>query len=102
MTTVAAEEAHHLQSFTIQDLHLLVGAVGDIEELLQLVRRECDVKGSALRAACLPLDVNFLDESAVGVKDLNPVVHAVAHIHRFVVGDANAIDGIELLRPGPS
>src|SRR5689334_12651677 len=53
VTSVTAEKADHFQRLAVQDLHLLVGSVRHVQELLLLIGRERDVECSTLGPAGL-------------------------------------------------
>ena len=82
---------------TIQDRDAFVRAVRDVDETLLRIGRQ---RNAECRACSLrfTLDEPFLQEFAVQGERLDAVVRAISYIHDAVVGDLDAVRGVELLR----
>ena len=61
----AAEEADDFHGLAVDDLHLLVGAVGDVEEALRFVGGERHAETGAEPGGGLALDEDLLHERSV-------------------------------------
>src|SRR6185312_7949141 len=98
LASAIPEAGEHFERVAIDDVHLVVFAVRDVEELLLRVVGKGDVPDRS-RAEGLFLDHFFLHESAVWFEDLDTVVNAIADVEESVVRELCAVDRIaELLR----
>src|SRR3954470_20867198 len=89
-----AEAADRVERRAIEDPHLLVVAVGDVE--LTLIRRERDVPHRTVALRLLRHDP-FLDEFPVLLEDLQAIVLAVADVDHAVLRQLDAGDRLERL-----
>jgi len=80
-----------LQRRAQQDVHLLIGSIGEIDVLLFRILREGNVPYGSVAERPF-LDDLLLDEGAVRFEDLDAVVHAVADIEQTVVCKLGAVD----------
>ena len=94
--SAAAERPHRFQRLAPEDPDLLVRAVADVEKLLLRVWRQAD--GVDPRQIPARRDHRFLDECAVLLEHLNPVVLAVAYIQQAVTAHHHAVHRGKLLR----
>ena len=88
-----------LQGLAVNDVDLLVGAVGHEDELLFTVFRERDVPHGALTFGVLR-EVRLLHELAFGGEHLQPVAQPVAHVHQAIHRELGAVHGVAELQRG--
>src|SRR5436190_11852225 len=98
LSAAVAEAGENFQRVALHDVDLFVSAVDQIKELLLGILRERYIPNGAVAQRSL-LDEDFLHERSILLEHLNPVIHAIAHIHETVVREFGAVNGIaELLR----
>ena len=98
LSAAVAEARQDLEGVTLDDVHLLVHPIGQVEVGLLRVTRERDVPGRS-RPQGLLRDEDFPHKGAVRAEHLNSVVRAVADVEEAVVRQFGAMDRIaELLR----
>src|SRR5260370_31759660 len=68
-----SEGAHHLEGIALEHMHLLVGAVGNEQELLTRIDGESDVPHRSAAERVLRHE-GLLDERALSAKYLEPVI----------------------------
>jgi hypothetical protein len=84
LAAAVAEGGEDFEALAIEDVHLHVRAVGDVEILLLGIAGESDVEGGPVAEGGFG-DPAFFDEGAVGAEDLDAVVGAVADVEQAVV-----------------
>ena len=89
-----SERPERLQGAAIEDPDLLVRAINDVGETLFRVCRERDAVRSP--AASLRGDHALLHECSVGLKYLDTIVRAVAHVDQLVVAQRDTVNVAEL------
>src|SRR5205823_14398231 len=85
-----SEAGQDLQRLAIEYVHSIILSVGQIKVLLLRVLRKCDIPGGA-GATRLTIDKRFLDEAAIGLENLNAIIHPVADIEQAVIGEFNTV-----------
>ena len=93
----AAEGAHHLQRFAIEDVDLLIRTVGHDEERLIRIDREADVPDRSA-AERLLRDEGFLHERPVLAEHLHAIVRAIADVDESVARDPHRVHDAKLRR----
>ena len=100
LPTAAAELGQNLEGLPVDDVDVTVGAVGQVEEALVRIPGEVDVPDGSVPEGLGSVLV-LLDEGAVSLEDLDPVVGTVTHVHQPVLGGLGAVHRVpELLRKG--
>src|SRR5205807_219751 len=91
VAAMPTEESDNLQRFTIHNVYFLIASIRHIEKLLLFIRRKRDIESGAFRARSLPFNVVLLHERAVQPKNLDTIIHPVAHIHQAIVRNPDAV-----------
>src|SRR5439155_22315792 len=91
-----SEAGQDLQRLAIEYVHSIILSVGQIKVLLLRVLRKCDIPGGA-GATRLTIDKRFLDEAAIGLENLDAIIHPVADIEQAVIGEFNTVHRVSEL-----
>src|SRR5438874_1994347 len=97
LPSAITEGRQHIERAAKKDIDFLVYAVRCVDIRLLWISREGHVPHRTGSISLL-VDERFLDVRAVLAKDLDAIVHPVAHIHETVVRDDDAVHRAELLR----
>src|ERR1051326_1406605 len=90
LPAAVAEAGQDLHRVALDDVDLLVGAVGQVDVRLLRIFGERDVPRGAVAERVLR-DEDFLDESAIGFEDLDAIVGTVANVEQAVVRQLGAM-----------
>src|SRR6267143_6746337 len=96
-TTGAAKRADDLQRLAVEDIDLLIGAVGHDQERLFRIDGKPDVPHRATAERVLR-DERFAHERPIFPEDLNPIVRAIAHVNQTIVRNPHGVHDAELRR----